>query len=501
MAEKKYVMALDEGTSSARAIIFKKSGEVVAIGQREFCQIYPKPGWVEHSAVEIWNTQLSVAREAMKTGGVRPEEVAAIGITNQRETSVIWDHRTGQPIHNALVWQDRRTAGVCDQMKANGLESHIRQTTGLVIDAYFSGTKIAWVLDNVPGARERAMREELAAGTIDSWLIWKLTGGKVHVTDYSNAARTLLFDINKGAWDPRLLDETRVPREVLPEVRNSSEVYGTTDPNLFDGVAIPVASAVGDQQGALFGQSCFKSGMVKATYGTGGSLLMNTGYKPMLSENGLLTTIAWGLDGKLEYALEGILFTVGSVVQWLRDELKLINDAAETELCARSVDDSSGVYIVPAFTGLSAPHWDQYARGTIVGLTRGANRDHLVRAALESMAYQIRDVIACMQADSGLALSDLKVDGGASMNDFVMQFQADQLGLNVLRPKVVDTTAWGAALLAGLATGFWKEKAELQDALALDREFTPQMDRATADRLYAGWLKAIDRARDWAERE
>jgi glycerol kinase len=494
----KYVMALDEGTSSARAILFDRAGNVAALAQREFQQIYPQPGWVEHDAVEIWTTQLLVAREAMAQAGAEPGDIAAIGITNQRETSVVWDRATGRPLHNALVWQDRRTAGVCDALKERGLEPYVKETTGLVIDAYFSGTKIAWVLDNVPGARARAERGELAAGTIDSWLIWNLTGGKVHVTDASNASRTLLFNIRTGEWDDRLLKELNVPRAVLPQVRDSSEVYGLAEASLLGG-SIPVASSIGDQQGALFGQSCFAPGMVKATYGTGGSLMMNAGRTPLPSQTGLLTTVAWRIDGRIEYALEGLLFTVGSVVQWLRDELKLIHHAAETEQSAAHVPDTNGVYIVPAFTGLSAPWWDQYARGTIVGITRGANRDHLIRAALESMAYQIRDVIGCMERDAGISVADLKVDGGAAMNNFVMQFQADQLGVRVLRPKVVDTTARGAAFLAGLATGFWRDKDDLGSAFTLDREFVPNADRADQDRLYAGWCRAVDRARDWAE--
>jgi len=443
---KTYVMALDEGTSSARAILFDRAGNIAALAQREFRQIYPQPGWVEHDAVEIWNTQLAVAREAMAEIGATHDQIAAIGITNQRETSLVWDRKTGVPLHHALVWQDRRTAGVCDALKARGLEPYVKENTGLVIDAYFSGTKLAWVLDTVPGARARAEAGELAAGTIDTWLIWNLTGGRVHVTDASNASRTLLFNIRTGEWDDRLLAELNVPRAILPDVRDSSEIYGETDPALFGG-PIPVAASIGDQQGALFGQSCFEAGMVKATYGTGGSLMMNAGTVPMPSNTGLLTTVAWRLDGRLEYALEGLLFTVGSVVQWLRDELKLIHHAAETELAARLVPDTNGVYIVPAFTGLSAPWWDQYARGTIVGITRGANRNHLIRASLESMAYQIRDVIGCMEKDAGIQVSDLKVDGGAAANNFVMQFQADQLGVTVLRPKVADTTARGAAFL------------------------------------------------------
>ena len=495
-----YVMALDEGTSSARAILFDRASNIVAIAQREFRQIYPKPGWVEHDANEIWATQLSVAREALQKAGISASQVAAIGITNQRETSVVWDRATGIPLHNALVWQDRRTSVICDHLKERGLEGYVKENTGLVIDAYFSGTKIAWVLDNVPGARERAERGELAAGTIDSWLIWNLSGGKAHVTDASNASRTLLFNIRIGDWDQRLLTELNVPRAILPDVRNSSEVYALSDPTLL-GAAIPIASSIGDQQGALFGQSCFEQGMVKATYGTGGTLLMNTGTRMMSSDNGLLTTVAWQLDGEIEYALEGTLFTVGSVVQWLRDELKIIHSASETEAAALEVEDTNGVYFVPAFTGLSAPFWDQYARGTIIGITRGANRNHIIRASLESMAYQIRDVIDRMETTSKIALSELKVDGGAAMNNFVLQFQADQLGVPVLRPKIIDTTARGAACLAGLAVGFWKDKAHLRKAFALDREYLPCNDRDAADARYRGWCSAVNRSRDWAAHE
>ena len=500
MTDKKYVLALDEGTSSARAILFDQAGEIAAIGQQEFRQIYPQPGWVEHDPAEIWTTQLAVIRDAMKSAKATPEDLAAIGITNQRETVVVWDRKTSRPIHNALVWQDRRTSEICDALKERGLETTIREKTGLVIDAYFSGTKLAWILDHVEGARDRAERGELAAGTIDSWLIWKLTGG-VHVTDVSNASRTQLMDIRSCEWDDELLAELRVPRSVLPEIKDSSEVYGTTHPNVFEGAAIPVASAIGDQQGALFGQACFEPGMVKATYGTGGSLMMNVGEEVKYSDNGLLTTVACRVGGKTHYAVEGLLFTVGSVIQWLRDELKIIHNASESELSARNVGDTNGVYVVPAFTGLSAPHWDQYARGTIVGITRGANRDHLVRASLESMAYQIRDVITCMEKDTGIELADLKVDGGAAMNDFVMQFQADQLDVSVLRPKIVDTTARGAAFLAGLAVGFWENKDALRATFTLDKQFDPQMDRGEADRLYAGWTRAVDRARDWASHE
>ena len=500
MTDKKYVLALDEGTSSARAILFDKKGEIAAIGQQEFRQIYPKPGWVEHDPLEIWTTQLAVIQEAMKSAKAKPEDIASIGITNQRETVVIWDRKTSRPIHNALVWQDRRTADVCDALKSRGLEDMVREKTGLVVDAYFSGTKIAWILDNVEGARERAARGELAAGTIDSWLIWKLTGG-VHVTDVSNASRTQLMDIRTCEWDEELMRELRVPRAILPEIKDSSEVYGITHPNVFEGAEIPVASAIGDQQGALFGQACFEPGMVKATYGTGGSLMMNVGEEVKYSDNGLLTTVACRIGGKTQYAVEGLLFTVGSVIQWLRDELQILHNAAESEVSARNVSDTNGVYVVPAFTGLSAPHWDQYARGTIVGITRGANRDHIVRASLESMAYQIRDVISCMEKDTGVKLADLKVDGGAAMNDFVMQFQADMLNVSVLRPKIVDTTARGAAFLAGLAVGFWASRDDLQETFTLDKQFDPQMAREKADTLYSGWTRAVERSKGWAEND
>lgn len=501
MADKKYVMALDEGTSSARAILFDRHGGIVSIGQREFRQIYPKPGWVEHDPMEILDTQIAVAREAIAAAGALPDEIAAIGVTNQRETVVIWDRKTGQPIMNALVWQDRRTAPVCDDLKARGLTDSIAARTGLVVDAYFSGTKIAWALDNIPGARARAERGELACGTIDSWLIWNLSGRMAHVTDASNASRTMLFNIRAGAWDDSLLAELRVPRAMLPEVRDSGEVYGLCDPTLFDGTSIPLASACGDQMGALFGQACFSPGSAKFTYGTGGALLLNTGDKPIFSKNGMLTTVAWRLGGKITYCLEGLLFSVGSSVQWLRDELKLIQSSDETEAAAMAVEDTAGVYFVPAFTGLSAPLWDQYARGTIVGITRGANRNHLIRATLESMAYQVRDVVSTMERDSGIRNSSLKVDGGAAKNNFVMQFQADMLGVPVERPKVIDTSARGAAYLAGLATGFWKDQQELSGTFELDREFKPQMARSAADTLYAGWTRAVERSRDWAAHE
>jgi glycerol kinase len=494
---KKYVMALDAGTTSSRAILFDHAGEIVSLAQQEFPQIYPKPGWVEHNPMDIWNTQLAVAKQALSQAGASPEEIAAIGITNQRETTIVWEKATGKPIMNGIVWQDRRTAAICDDMKARGLTEYIRENTGLVVDAYFSGTKIKWMLDNIPGARVKAENGELLFGTVDTWLIWNLTGGNVHVTDYSNASRTMLFNIKRIDWDDKLLAELTVPQAMLPRLRPSSEIYGMTSEDIFFGAQIPVTAAIGDQQGALFGQACFKAGMVKATYGTGGSLLMNTGFKPIRSESGLLTTVAWGLNDKVEYALEGLLFIVGASVQWLRDELKIVHDSADTEYFAQKVKDTNGVYVVPAFVGLSAPYWDQYARGAILGLTRGANRNHIIRATLESIAYQIRDVLGCMEQDSGIPLQELKVDGGAAKNNFLMQFQSDLLGVPVLRPKIVESTARGAAFLAGLATGFWKDQTELVDTFELDRRFEPAIDQASRDELYAGWQRAVERTKDW----
>jgi glycerol kinase len=490
----KYVMAFDAGTTSNRAILFDNKGEIVATAQQEFPQIYPKPGWVEHDPMDIWATQSGVASQVMSKANARPEDVAAIGITNQRETTIVWEKATGKPIMNGIVWQDRRTAGICDAMKAKGLEDYVRENTGLVIDAYFSGTKVKWMLDNVPGAREKADKGELLFGTVDTWLIWKMTNGKVHVTDYSNASRTLMYNIKKLQWDDKMLAELGVPKSMLPEVKPSSEVYGHTDEKIFGG-KIPVAAAIGDQQGALFGQACFEKGMAKNTYGTGSFILMNTGTEPITSKTGLLTTIAWGLDGKVEYALEGAIFVTGAAVQWLRDELKAIHDAADTNYFASKVKDTHGVYMVPAFVGLGAPYWDQYARGAILGLTRGANRDHIVRATLESIGYQTRDVVDCMEKDSGIKGTELKVDGGASNNDFLMQFQADVLGVPVMRPKIVETTARGSAFLAGLATGFWKSKSELVNAFELERKFEPAIARADADKLYKGWQKAVEKAK------
>ena len=495
----KYVMAFDAGTTSNRAILFDGKGEIVSVAQQEFPQIYPKPGWVEHDPIDIWSTQSGVAAQAIGKAGARPDDIAAIGITNQRETAVVWEKATGEPIMNGIVWQDRRTAGICDQMKAKGLEDYVRENTGLVIDAYFSGTKVKWMLDNVPGARAKAEAGELLFGTVDTWLIWKMTGGKAHVTDYSNASRTLMFNIKTLEWDQKLLGELGVPRSMLPEVRPSSEVYGKTDASVF-GAAIPIAAAIGDQQGALFGQACFESGMAKNTYGTGSFVLMNTGTKRIASETGLLTTIAWGLDGKVEYALEGAIFVTGAAVQWLRDELKAIHDAADTNYFASKVADTNGVYMVPAFAGLGAPYWDQYARGAIVGLTRGANRDHIVRATLESIGYQTRDVVECMEKDSGIETTELKVDGGASNNDFLMQFQADILGVPVMRPRIVETTARGSGFLAGLAVGFWKSKGELVNAFELERKFTPRIDKRDREKLYQGWQTAVEKAKDWEDR-
>jgi glycerol kinase len=494
---KKYVMAFDSGTTGIRAILFDHAGQIVADSAQEHSQLYPSPGWVEHDPLQIWGKQLEVAGRAMAAAGATPDEIAGIGITNQRGTTIVWDRTTGQPIMNAIVWQDRRTAALCDELKACGLEDHVRRTTGLVLDAYFDAPKIRWILDNVPGARDKAERGDLLFGSPDCWLTWNLTAGAAHVTDYSNASRTLLYDINRCAWDERLLEAFGVPRSMLPEVRPSSEVYGHTAASIPFGAGIPVAAAIGDQQAALFGQACFEPGMVKATYGTGGSLLMNTGARPVPSSTGLLTTIGWGIDGRVDYALEGLIYIMGASVQWLRDELRIIENAGETEAAALRVVDTNGVYVVPAFTGLGAPYWDQYARGAILGITRGANRDHVIRATLESMAYQIRDVIAGMTQDSGIPTLEIKVDGGAVRNNFLMQFQADILGVPVLRPMVIESTARGAAFLAGLATGFWKDQHELADTFKLERRFEPAMDEATRNDLYEGWERAVGRARDW----
>ena len=496
---KKYIMALDQGTTSSRAIIFDHNGEIVKIAQNEFTQYYPKAGWVEHDPMEIWGSQSGVASEVLETAGIRPAEIAAIGITNQRETTVVWDKATGRPIYNAIVWQCRRTASYCDELREKGWENYIRENTGLVIDAYFSATKIKWILDNVEGAREKANKGELLFGTIDTWLIWNLTRGKVHVTDYSNASRTMIYNIKDLKWDEKLLAELDIPLSMLPEVKESSEIYGVTDSHFFGGAQIPISGIAGDQQAALFGQACFEPGMAKNTYGTGCFMLMNTGQEMIISKNGLVTTIAWGFDGKVEYALEGSIFVAGAVIQWLRDELRLINDATDSEYFAKKVDDSNGIYIVPAFVGLGAPYWDSYARGSILGLTRGTNRNHIIRAALESIAYQTRDVLEAMQDDSGISLQILKVDGGAVANNFLMQFQSDILGSSVYRPNIIETTALGAAYLAGLAVGFWSNKDEIAERWSINRVFDPQMEEDRKESLYKGWKKAVTRSLKWEE--
>ncbi len=498
--QEKYILVLDQGTTSSRAVIFDKRGNVVQLAQKELTQYYPHKGWVEHDAMEIWGSQSGVAREVLETAGIRPSEIVAIGITNQRETTVVWDKHTGKPVYNAIVWQCRRTSNYCEELSKKGLSEYVKEHTGLVIDAYFSATKIKWILDNVEGARERAENGDLLFGNIDSWLVWNLTRGKKHITDYSNASRTMLFDIEKLEWNQRLLDELNIPRSMMPEVVSSSAVHGYTEEHTFGGANIPIAGIAGDQHAALFGQACFAEGMAKNTYGTGCFMLMNTGDKKINSNNGLLTTIAWEIDGMVEYALEGSVFIAGALIQWLRDELKLINDARDSEYFASKVDDSNGVYIVPAFVGLGAPHWDMYARGAILGLTRESNRDHIIRAALEAIAYQTKDVILAMKEDSGIALKELRVDGGASANDFLMQFQADILGSNAVRPKNVESTAFGAACLAGLATKFWKDKKEVESLLEVDREFIPAMSDDELQRRYDGWIKAVRRTEHWEDR-
>ena len=492
----KYILALDQGTTSSRAIVFDQAGAIAAIAQKEFPQIFPKPGWVEHDPRDIWSTQAGVAAEVLQKAGIRAGDIAAIGITNQRETTVVWDRATGQPIANAIVWQDRRTASICDRLKARKLDRVIRRKTGLVIDAYFSATKVQWLLANVPGARARAARGELAFGTVDSWLVWNLTGGKVHVTDATNASRTMLYDITKGDWDDELLKIFGVPRAMLPEVRSSSEVYGTT---ALLGGSIPIAGIAGDQQAALFGQVCTKPGMVKNTYGTGCFMLMNTGTKPIASKNNLLTTVAWRIGSRTEYALEGSIFIAGAVVQWLRDGLEIIRAAPDVEALAASVRDTGGVYFVPAFAGLGAPHWDQYARGTLVGLTRGTTKAHIARAALDSIALQVMDVLKAMEADAKIRLKELRVDGGASANDLLMQLQADLLGVPVVRPRVSETTALGAAYLAGLAVGYWKSQADIARQWQADKRFAPEIKAAERKRIASGWEKALGRAKGWEE--
>ncbi len=496
----KYMMALDAGTTSNRCILFDRAGTVCSVAQKEFTQHFPKPGWVEHDADEIWSTQLGVAVEAMSKIGARASDIAAIGITNQRETAIVWDRETGVPVYRAIVWQCRRTAEYCDGLKAKGLTEKFRSKTGLVIDAYFSGTKIKWILEHVPGAREKAEAGNLLFGTVETWLIWKLTKGAVHVTDYSNASRTMLFNINTLEWDQEILNELGIPACMLPKVVASSAVYGMTAPEFFGG-EIPIAGVAGDQQAALFGQTCFSRGEVKNTYGTGGFLLMNTGDQPVFSSNGLVTTIAWGLDGKVTYALEGSIFVAGAAIQWLRDEMHLIDSAPDTEWIAGRVKDTNGCYVVPAFTGLGAPHWDQYARGCIVGITRGVNKYHIVRATLESLAYQTNDVIKAMEADSGIRLAGLKVDGGASANNFLMQYQADVIGDRVLRPYCTETTAMGAAYLAGLAVGYWNGMDDVRRNWKTDRVFEPSMTEEERARRLRGWNKAVRYSFDWARDE
>ena len=496
----KYMMALDSGTTSNRCILFDRAGRIVSVAQREFTQYFPQPGWVEHDANEIWATLLGVAVEAMQMAGAAAADIAAIGITNQRETTIVWDKATGEPVHHAIVWQCRRTSEYCDELRARGLTARFREKTGLVLDAYFSATKLHWLLENVPGVRERAAKGELLFGTVETWLIWKLTGGRAHVTDYSNASRTMLFNINTLDWDEEILAELNIPRSMLPKPLPSSGLFGTTAPSLLGG-EIPITGAAGDQQAALFGQTCFQPGEAKNTYGTGCFLLMNTGEKPVFSQNGLVTTIAWGLGVKVTYALEGSIFVAGAAIQWLRDEMKLIANAAESEAVAQEVADTNGCYVVPAFTGLGAPYWDQYARGAIVGLTRGCNRAHIVRATLDSLTYQTYDVLNAMRADSGIALASLKVDGGASANNYLMQTQADVIGAPVLRPTCVESTAMGAAYLAGLAVGFWRDQAEIRKIWAVDCTFEPQLDAKSRDARLHGWHRAVQRAFDWAKEE
>ena len=496
----KYVMALDAGTTSNRCILFNERGEMCSVAQKEFTQYFPKPGWVEHDANEIWSTQLGVAVEAMSKIGATAADIAAIGITNQRETTIVWDKETGEPVYHAIVWQCRRTSEYCDSLKAKGLIDTFREKTGLVIDAYFSGTKLKWILDNVEGAREKAEAGKLLFGTVETWLIWKLKKGKVHVTDYSNASRTMLFNIKELKWDQDILKELNIPECMLPEAKPSSCVYGEADPSFFGG-PIPIGGAAGDQQAALFGQTCFTAGEAKNTYGTGCFLLMNTGEKPVYSKNGLVTTIAWGLDGKVNYALEGSIFVAGAAIQWLRDEMRLIDTSPDSEYMAKKVKDTNGCYVVPAFTGLGAPHWDQYARGTIVGLTRGVNKYHIIRATLESLAYQTNDVIAAMQADSGITLSALKVDGGACANNFLMQFQSDIINAPVNRPVCVETTAMGAAYLAGLAVGYWDSKEAVIKNWQIDRVFKPEMSDEDRSANVKGWNKAVKCSYGWAKED
>jgi len=492
----KYILALDQGTTSSRVILFDEKQNIVGVSQKEFTQIYPKQGWVEHDAMEIWSSQYATMMEVIAQTGVDAADIAAIGITNQRETTILWDKETGRPIYNAIVWQCRRTAGIVDQLLADGYGDHIREVTGLVPDAYFSATKIKWILDHVEGARERAREGKVLFGTVDSWLLWKLTGGAVHATDVTNASRTMIYDIRKLDWDDTLLNALDIPRAMLPEVRSSSEIYGYTD---IQGVQVPISGIAGDQQAALFGQSCFNPGEAKNTYGTGCFLLMNTGEQPCESQNGLVTTIAVGLNGKVQYALEGSVFVGGAVIQWLRDEMRFFNDSADAEYYAQKVPDNGGVYLVPAFTGLGAPHWDMYARGTIVGITRGTKREHIIRAAQESIAYQVADLVKAMEADTGLPLTSLKADGGASRDRFLMQFQADIINCEVRRPAIRETTALGAAYLAGLAAGVWKDLDEIRGLWACDTTFQPNMEEEQRRRMLADWDDAVGRSRNWAK--
>ncbi len=495
---KEYVMALDQGTTSCRSIIFDKSGKICSVAQKEFPQLYPQSGWVEHDPVEIWSSQMAVATESLAKLGLSRQNIAAIGITNQRETTVVWDKNSGKPIYNAIVWQCRRTADMIAKLKADGLEEYVHKTTGLVADAYFSASKIAWILDNVEGAREKAEAGDLLFGTIDTWLIWNLTNGKVHVTDYTNASRTMIFDIHNLCWDDKLLSYFRIPKSMLPEIKPSSCVYGHTENALF-GSMIPIAGVAGDQQAALFGQCCFEPGDVKSTYGTGGFLLINTGNKAVTSKKGMLTTLIATADKSVQYAIEGSIFIAGAAVQWLRDEMGLIQTSAEAEKYALEVEDTNGVYVVPAFTGLGAPHWDPYARGTITGITRGCSKAHFIRATLESMAYQTQDIIAIMQEESGIKIASLRVDGGAANNNFLMQFQSDILNTEVLRPSCVETTALGAAYLAGLAVGFWKDLEDVKANWNLSRSFSPAMGEEKRAELLKGWHKAVTRALSWVE--
>ncbi|MBO0343214.1 MAG: glycerol kinase GlpK [Bacteroidota bacterium] len=493
-----YILALDQGTTSSRAVVFDQKGTIISVAQKEFTQIFPKPGWVEHDPDEIWSTQAGMAAEAVSKKGLKASQMAAIGITNQRETVVVWDRNTSEPIYNAIVWQDKRTSDYCDELKKEGKSAMIREKTGLVIDSYFSGTKVKWILDNVEGARQKAEAGDLVMGTIDSWLIWKMTDGGLHITDVTNACRSMLFNINTMDWDNELLELLTIPKSMLPEVKQSSEVYGHTTPNLF-ATPIPIAGIAGDQQAALFGQMCTKKGMVKNTYGTGCFMLMNIGEKPIVSDNNLLTTVAWKINGKTQYALEGSIFIAGAVVQWLRDSLNIIKTSAEVEKLASSVDSTEGVVFVPAFAGLGAPHWNQKAQGTIFGLTRGSTDAHIARAALESIAYQTMDILKAMEADSGISIKELRVDGGATVNDMLMQFQADVLNTVTVRPKIVETTVMGAAYLAGLAVGYWKSQEEIQDIWQTDVHFKPTEERTAIDQGIKSWYKAIKALEFWTE--